>query len=127
MKIEAVGYKKHDGQTGAVLQIKVTNLGLSDQIHSDIRIRLENMLIKVKPAGTAGSSNPSKQKAGILKANIILGKLKAQLNQKSKSLGSPGAGPDDNFFFINGLEKRSYMTFDIPVELHDPAGQVDFY
>lgn len=42
LKIEAIGYSKQVNETRGSLLINVTNSGLSDQIHSDIRIRIGN-------------------------------------------------------------------------------------
>ena len=72
MKIEPIGYKKikgaHDGDNRAILQIKVYNLGLSDQIYDNIPIRVANNLLKVEP----NSSNQEKKADNARISDLVL-------------------------------------------------------
>ena len=112
LKIEPIGYKKikstHEGDNRAILQIKVYNLGLSDQIYDNIPIRIANSLLKVEP----NASNKQQKEETAKISDLVL----------SQTLGS-----SDNVFYLNGLERRKSSIFNIPVQLKNPDGHDNFY
>lgn len=120
--IQPMGYTKFktdptknhfQAKHGAVLFINVTNHGLSDQIHDDIRLRIDNVNMLIDPERN-GRLDPTTE--------VALGERR---HLKGNNLGQNP--PKSNFFFVNGLEKRSSKVFQIPIYLRDPQGYPNFY
>lgn len=91
----------------------MTNHGLSDQIHDDIKIKIGNLQLAV---------SKSMRKSQL--ENVF---LESPSNRNSKYKVLQNDLKDVNFFYINGLKARSTKTIAIPVKLTDPSGYDGFY
>ena len=139
IKVEPLGYKLvamnktdlahvKDWDTSTVekmvqFSFNVTNLGLSDQIHDDLKLRITNANLHVhKP-------KHKEHKLRQMNSKLSLAEQKeAQMSEQEwskKYLASQR--PPSNFLKINGLKARSSSTVSVAVFLGDPANVPHFY
>lgn len=117
--LSPIGYKKvassHSKYPKALLLLNVTNHGLSDQIHDDQKIRINNKNLKVDLHHNGGPPEFYEQVVSQRMATV----------RSASVLGVQE--PHYNFFFLNGLKARSSKVFEIPVYLVSPKGYKHFY
>ena len=90
--------------------VNITNHGLSDQIHDNIRLRIinANFHIATKKNGADGD---------VLGPNLI--------QEDPQLLGPP---PNKvNYYYVNGLKARSSKIEAIPIYLENPEELKNFY
>jgi hypothetical protein len=102
VSLEAIGYKKN--KTTAVLFLNVTNHGLSDQIQSDFKIKINNYKFRVINSNEQDYTKMSRSMFTRMKNQLAQATTHLFYNNKSK-----------NYYYLNGLKARSSKIFEIPV------------
>jgi hypothetical protein len=129
LSIQALGYKKHKvdpsqnawkSHNGATLYINVTNHGLSDQVHDDIKILINNKNVRVLSNGKQDRVHSLLQTDSDNQSSLDnLETYGKDVLQKSQ--------PKTNYIYLNGLKRRTSSVLEIPVLLVDPRGFAKFY